>query len=64
MKLYLGHLQHAERINNGGGLASEHEDIQLVKLPLRQALQMIKDGGICDAKTIIALQQLALLKQR
>jgi ADP-ribose pyrophosphatase len=60
--LYLGHLHHAKRVNEGGGLTSEHEDIQLVKLPFMQALQMIKDGGICDAKTIIALQQLALLK--
>jgi ADP-ribose pyrophosphatase len=56
MVLYLGYLHHAERINAGGGLASEHEDIQLVKLPLSQAMQMIKTGEICDAKTIIALQ--------
>ena len=62
MVLYLGCLHHAERVNDGGGLASEHEDIQLVKLPLPQALQMIADGDICDAKTIIALQHLALRK--
>ena len=56
MVLYLGYLHHAVRVNNGGGSASEHEDIQLVTLSLQQALQMITDGQICDAKTIIALQ--------
>jgi nudix-type nucleoside diphosphatase (YffH/AdpP family) len=63
MNLYLGYLHHAEQIHAGGGLASEHEDIQLIKVPLSQALQMIQQGDICDAKTIIALQQLALLKR-
>lgn len=59
MVLYLGYLHHAERVNAGGGLAAEHEDIQLVKLPLPQAMQMIRTGEICDAKTIIALQHAA-----
>lgn len=63
MTLYLGYLHHAEQVSEGGGLASEHEDIQLIKIPLSQALQKIQQGEICDAKTIIALQQLALLKK-
>jgi nudix-type nucleoside diphosphatase (YffH/AdpP family) len=60
MALYLGYVRHAERVNAGGGLASEHEDLRMVKLPLAQALHMITTGEICDAKTIIALQHLAL----
>lgn len=62
MNLYLGYLHHAEHVSAGGGLASEHEDIQIIEVSLPQALQMILWGEICDAKTIIALQQLALLK--
>ena len=31
MPLYLGYLHHADQVNEGGGLASEHEDIQLIK---------------------------------
>jgi GDP-mannose pyrophosphatase NudK len=62
--LYLGYLHQAERVSAGGGLASEHEDIQLFRLPLSRALKMIRHGEIRDAKTIIALQQLYLLKMQ
>jgi nudix-type nucleoside diphosphatase (YffH/AdpP family) len=62
MHLYLGYLQHAERVGKGGGSASEHEDIQLFEVSLSRALKMIQNGEIRDAKTIIALQQVALLK--
>ncbi len=62
MNLYLGYLHHAERVNEGGGLASEHEDIQLVRLSLSDALDMLQQGHIYDAKTIVALQQLYILQ--
>jgi nudix-type nucleoside diphosphatase (YffH/AdpP family) len=62
--LYLGYLHHAERVSKGGGLASEHEDIQLLRIPLSRALKMVQHGEIRDAKTIIALQQLCLLKMQ
>ena len=58
--LYLG-LAH-RRINSGGGLVSEHEDIQVVEIPLEEAMKMVDAGEICDAKTIIALQWLKLQK--
>lgn len=64
MNIYLGYVHQAERVHEGGGLASEHEDIQLITLTLQEALDMIRQGDICDAKTIIALQQLCLLQQR
>ena len=48
------------RINNGGGLADEGEDIEVLELPIDQALAMIVDGRIQDAKTIILLQYAAL----
>ncbi|MBN1552982.1 NUDIX domain-containing protein, partial [bacterium] len=62
MNVYLGHLHHARRVNEGGGLKSEHEDIQLISISLPHALEMIRQGEICDAKTIIALQQLYILR--
>ncbi|PIE33600.1 NUDIX hydrolase [candidate division KSB3 bacterium] len=61
--LYLAELCHAERAGQGGGLDTEHEDIQLLRLRLSEALSMIQQGEICDAKTIIALQQLYLLQR-
>jgi len=64
MHLYLGYLHHAEHVSQGGGLASEQEDIQLLRIPLSRALKMIQQGEIRDAKTIIALQQVYLLKMQ
>jgi nudix-type nucleoside diphosphatase (YffH/AdpP family) len=43
-----------------GGLADEGEDIEVLELPLNQALAMIGDGRIADAKTIMLLQYAAL----
>ena len=44
------------RIAKGGGLENEGEDIEVLELPLAEALAMVKSGAICDAKTIILLQ--------
>jgi len=48
------------RIGSGGGLAHEGEDIEVLELPIDQALAMIGDGRIIDAKTIMLLQYAAL----
>ena len=48
------------RIGNGGGLAAEGEDIEVLELPFDRALAMIGDGRIQDAKTIMLLQYAAL----
>ncbi|WP_024508206.1 NUDIX domain-containing protein [Bradyrhizobium sp. ARR65] len=48
------------RIGNGGGLADEGEDIEVLDIGIDQALAMIADGSIADAKTIMLLQHAAL----
>jgi nudix-type nucleoside diphosphatase (YffH/AdpP family) len=48
------------RVSNGGGLADEGEDIEVLELPMGEALAMIADGRIVDAKTIMLLQYAAL----
>ena len=50
----------AMRIGDGGGLAEEGEDIEVLELSIEQALAMIADGRIVDAKTIMLLQYAAL----
>jgi GDP-mannose pyrophosphatase NudK len=45
--------------NNGGG-GIDHEDIEILELPFAQAMLMVKNGEIQDAKTIMLLQHLAL----
>ncbi|MGH6710106.1 MAG: NUDIX domain-containing protein [Bradyrhizobium sp.] len=48
------------RINDGGGLADEGEDIEVLEMPIDSALAMIADGRIADAKTIMLLQYATL----
>ena len=50
----------SSRLNEGGGLAHEGEDIEVLELPLVQAMQMVADGRICDGKTIMLLQHAQL----
>lgn len=62
--LFLAEVDHRQRAGEGGGLPAEGEDIQIVVLPFREAMDMVARGEISDAKTIIALQHLALVKKR
>jgi hypothetical protein len=48
------------KIGAGGGLASEGEDIEVLELPVDEALAMTADRRIVDAKTIMLLQYAAL----
>jgi nudix-type nucleoside diphosphatase (YffH/AdpP family) len=48
------------RVSSGGGIASEGEEIEVLELPIDQALAMIGDGRIADAKTIMLLQYAGL----
>jgi nudix-type nucleoside diphosphatase (YffH/AdpP family) len=48
------------RVSDGGGAAHEHEQLNVVELPVAEAMAMIADGRIVDAKTVVALQHLAL----
>ena len=46
----------ADRVAEGGGLDEEHEDIEVLEIPLDEAAAMIETGEIFDAKTIVLLQ--------
>lgn len=50
----------ADRVAPGGGLEHEGEDIEVLELPFDEALAMVADGRIRDAKTILLLQHVAL----
>jgi nudix-type nucleoside diphosphatase (YffH/AdpP family) len=50
----------AMRVGSGGGIADEGEEIEVLELPIDEALAMIADGRIVDAKTIMLLQYAAL----
>ena len=44
------------RVSNGGGLESEHEDIEVLEMPFKEAIIMLNEGQINDSRTIILLQ--------
>lgn len=50
----------ADRINAGGGLADEGEDIEVLEMTLDEVVALIGTGDIVDAKTIMLLQWAAL----
>ena len=50
----------AMKVTEGGGIAHEQEEIEVLELPMETALQMIETGDIKDGKTIMLLQYLRL----
>jgi GDP-mannose pyrophosphatase NudK len=44
------------KVSDGGGLAEEHENIEVLEYPFNEVYQMIASGEITDAKTIMLLQ--------
>lgn len=48
------------KINEGGGLEEEGENIEVLQLQFDETLSMIDNGEIKDAKTIMLLQHLRL----
>lgn len=57
---YVGAYSPADLIDAGGGLEDEGEDIEVLEVPLDEALAMVADGRIADGKTIMLLQWVAL----
>jgi nudix-type nucleoside diphosphatase (YffH/AdpP family) len=49
-----------DRVSKGGGHADEGEDIGVMEVSFDEAMTMIADGRIIDAKTIMLLQHAAL----
>jgi nudix-type nucleoside diphosphatase (YffH/AdpP family) len=45
-----------QRVNDGGGLDEENEDIDVIEVPFQKAFDMIHSGEIKDAKTALLLQ--------
>jgi nudix-type nucleoside diphosphatase (YffH/AdpP family) len=60
LSLFVAEYSPADRISAGGGAADEGEDIEVLEMPLRDALAMVDAGTIVDAKTVMLLQYAAL----
>ena len=59
---FVAEYSHSMKAGDGGGLAHEQEDIEVMELPFAQAFEMIATGEIKDGKTIMLLQY-AMLHQ-
>jgi nudix-type nucleoside diphosphatase (YffH/AdpP family) len=56
LHFFVGEYRPDMKIGSGGGNADEGEDIEVLELAIDEALAMIADGRIMDAKTIMLLQ--------
>ena len=48
------------KVNDGGGLEHEQENIEVLELKFDEAMRMVETGEIKDAKTIMLLQYLKI----
>jgi nudix-type nucleoside diphosphatase (YffH/AdpP family) len=48
------------KVNEGGGVEHEQEDIEVLEIEFEKAIRMVEHGEIRDAKTIMLLQYLHL----
>ena len=60
LHLFVAEYEPGDRIRSGGGLEGEGEDIEVIEMPLADALVGIASGAIQDGKTIMLLQHVAL----
>lgn len=60
MHLYLAPYGPTDRLSEGGGLAEEHESIEVVEMPLVALWAMVERGEIMDLKTLVLVQALRI----
>jgi len=60
LHFFVGEYDASLRTGDGGGIAEEGEDLEVVEMPLHAALDAVERGEIVDAKTIMLLQYVAL----
>lgn len=56
MFLFVAEYTDSMKVNAGGGLDVEDEEIEVIEIPFLKALKMMENGEIIDFKTIILLQ--------
>jgi nudix-type nucleoside diphosphatase (YffH/AdpP family) len=60
LHFFAAEFEPSSKVADGGGIAQEGEDIEVLELPLETALGMIASGEIADGKTIMLLQHAKL----
>ena len=62
--LYYAVVESADRLGPGGGVASEHEDVRVLEIPLEELKARLNNHQFVDAKTLIGLQWLLARHER
>jgi GDP-mannose pyrophosphatase NudK len=60
LHFFVAEYSHNMKVTDGGGIAHEQEDIEVLEINIEQALQMVTSGEIKDGKTIMLLQYVKL----
>jgi GDP-mannose pyrophosphatase NudK len=60
LHFFIAAYTHSMKVNEGGGIEHEQEEIEVLEITLDKAMQMVSRGEIKDGKTIILLQHLRL----
>lgn len=57
---YIAEYDAGDKTSAGGGIEAEGEDIEVLEMPLKDALAAVENGLIVDGKTIMLLYHVAL----
>jgi len=60
--LYVAEYNDDDKLEKGGGLATESEEIETLETDFSDALKMIENEEIIDARTILLLQYIQINK--
>jgi nudix-type nucleoside diphosphatase (YffH/AdpP family) len=60
LHLFLAPYTAADRVGEGGGLAHEHEDIEVLEIGIDELMRLLEQGAIADMKTLALVQALQL----
>ncbi|MCF8322528.1 MAG: GDP-mannose pyrophosphatase NudK [Flavobacterium sp.] len=56
LHLFVGEYDPSMKVSEGGGIASEQENIEVFEVPFEEAISMVERGEIRDSKTIMLIQ--------
>ena len=57
---FIAEYSQSMKVHDGGGVEHEEENIEVLEIPIQKAMNMIDNGEIKDAKTIMLLQYVKL----